>query len=82
MKPALAIIKEQPLREDDNGTVRDLLFGDGQGGFSGWSRCKKRLDERIHSARVKALEEAGSQGEKPLPCPIGRRTICGGRWTR
>lgn len=26
---------------------RDFVFGHGQGGFSGWSRCKHRLDERL-----------------------------------
>src|SRR5262249_38387049 len=26
---------------------RDFVFGEGQGGFSGWSRCKERLDARL-----------------------------------
>jgi integrase len=29
---------------------RDLLFGDGEGGFSGWSRAKERLDEKLGKA--------------------------------
>jgi integrase len=33
---------------------RDLLFGRLDGPFSGWSRCKARLDERIAAARAKA----------------------------
>lgn len=33
---------------------RDLLFGEGEGPFSGWSHCKARLDERIAAARGKA----------------------------
>lgn len=30
-------------------TDRDFLFGRGDGAFSGWSRCKERLDARIAS---------------------------------
>jgi integrase len=30
--------------------MRDLLFGRGDGGFSGWSKSKERLDERIAKA--------------------------------
>lgn len=26
---------------------RDFVFGHGAGGFSGWSRCKERLDQRV-----------------------------------
>jgi integrase len=37
---------------------RDLVFGDGEGGFSGWSQCKARLDARIQKARVEAFKEA------------------------
>jgi integrase len=29
---------------------RDLIFGRGEGGFSGWSKSKERLDERITEA--------------------------------
>jgi integrase len=29
---------------------RDLVFGIGGGGFSGWSRCKERLDEKLKIA--------------------------------
>jgi len=29
---------------------RDCLFGSGEGSFSGWSRCKERLDQRIAEA--------------------------------
>ena len=35
-----------PRREGD----RELIFGDGEGPFSGWSRCKQRLDNRIAQA--------------------------------
>lgn len=29
---------------------RDLVFGDGEGGYSGWSRSKERLDEKLGKA--------------------------------
>ena len=40
--PARAILETQPRRDG-----RDFVFGRGEGGFSGWSRCKARLDARI-----------------------------------
>jgi integrase len=46
-EPALAILTGQHRRVDGNGTLREFVFGIGQRGFSGWSRCKERLDERI-----------------------------------
>jgi integrase len=49
---AAEIIEQQPRRDG-----RDLIFGDGDGPFSGWSRCRERLDERITKAN----------GGKPLP---------------
>jgi integrase len=52
----LDILRAQPRRANDDGVLRDLVFGVGQRGFSGWSRSKARLDERI-------AEENG----KPLP---------------
>jgi integrase len=53
LAPAAAEIIEQQPRRDG----RDLIFGDGDGPFSGWSRCRERLDERI----------AKANGGKPLP---------------
>jgi integrase len=44
---AAEILAAQPRRADDDGKLRELVFGVGQQGFSGWSRCKERLDERI-----------------------------------
>jgi integrase len=41
-EPAQAIIDAQPRRRD-----REHVFGRGTGGFSGWSRCKARLDARV-----------------------------------
>jgi len=46
-EPAMALLAKQPRRADSDGMLRDLVFGVGQRGFSGWSRCKERLDERI-----------------------------------
>jgi integrase len=45
---AAALLPEPRERADD--TPRELLFGRGGGPFSGWSRCKQRLDERIAKA--------------------------------
>jgi integrase len=41
-KQALAILKRRTPRRDS-----DFVFGQGGGGFSGWSNCKERLDERL-----------------------------------
>ena len=54
--PAAAILAEQPKRATDDGELREFVFGIGQKGFSGWSRCKERLDERIEKALGKPLE--------------------------
>ncbi len=54
--PSLALrIIEGVERRDQ----RDLLFGEGDGPFSGWSKSKDRLDERIAKARLKAAQDAG-----------------------
>jgi integrase len=42
---AQSIIEKQERRKD-----RDLMFGNGEGPFSGWSNCKNRLDARIAKA--------------------------------
>ena len=39
---------------------RDLLFGARERAFSGWSKAKAELDQRIVDARKQAAEEAGS----------------------
>lgn len=41
----------------DRRAGRALVFGDGEGGFSGWSRCKERLDGRMKALARKAFEE-------------------------
>ena len=39
---ALSILTARTPREDS-----DFVFGRGEGGFSGWSQCKARLDARL-----------------------------------
>jgi integrase len=46
-EPAQDIIAAQPRRIDGNGNLRDLVFGFGQGAFSGWGNSKEALDKRI-----------------------------------
>jgi integrase len=60
--PVLAILKTQPQREG-----RDFVFGSGQGGFSGWSKGKAELDQRIAAARLVAAKT-----RKPEPMPEWR----------
>jgi len=48
--PPLVASLLPPRRTDDLGSTRELLFGEGDGPFSGWSRCKARLDARIAKA--------------------------------
>ncbi|WP_035486068.1 tyrosine-type recombinase/integrase [Geminicoccus roseus] len=45
---------------------RDLVFGTGSGPFSGWSRCKERLDRRIALSRAKAAGRDTSTNEDRL----------------
>jgi integrase len=53
LSPAAAkIIEQQPKRDG-----RDLIFGNSTGPFSGWSKCKERLDERIAKANGKPLPD-------------------------
>jgi integrase len=46
LSPAASAILARRQKRDD----RELVFGRGQQAFSGWSRCKERLDERIAKA--------------------------------
>lgn len=46
---ALTILERQPRRKD-----RDLIFGIGEGPFSGWSDCKAALDVRLQQPKRKA----------------------------
>ena len=45
---ALEILRAAPRRDG-----RPLLFSEGSGGFSGWSKAKTALDKRIADAGVK-----------------------------
>src|SRR6202012_4524536 len=47
---ALEVIEHCPRRDG-----RDLVFGDGTGPFSGWSKAKAGLDAAIMEARKKQL---------------------------
>jgi integrase len=47
--PALAVLSGIPRRER-----RDLVFGEGVGAFSGWSKAKAALDGRVASALGRA----------------------------
>lgn len=53
---AKVLLDARPLRANDDGTLREFVFGIGQRGFSGWSRCKERLDERITKELGRPLE--------------------------
>jgi integrase len=56
LPPMIVELLPRP-RETADGEARELLFGEGDGPFSGWSRCKERLDDRI----------AKANGDKPIP---------------
>ena len=47
---AKAIVDAQPRRTTDKGKPRDLIFGNGEGPFSGWSKAKERLSAAIKKA--------------------------------
>jgi integrase len=46
----LSTTAEQIITSLPRRAGRDLVFGRGAGGFSGWSQCKRRLDERLNLA--------------------------------
>lgn len=54
---ALGIIKAQPRRIDSSGKLRDLIFGIGDGAFTGWSKSKERLDAAIAKELRKPLPD-------------------------
>jgi integrase len=60
---ALSIVEAVPRRAG-----RERLFGDGEGGFSGWSKAKMALDQRILEAR----ELVAGKGEKAKPMAAWR----------
>jgi integrase len=54
-EPARAIINAQPQRVNADGKARELVFGFGEGAFTGWGKCRKRLNERIAATTGKPL---------------------------
>ena len=58
---ALYILDAVPRRED-----RDMLFGDGAGSFSGWSKAKAALDKRIAASRL-AVTSSGKLQPRAEP---------------
>jgi integrase len=52
---ALDIIASRPRRFNADGQLRDLVFGSGEGGFSGWSKSKVQLDDAIAKAMGRLL---------------------------
>jgi integrase len=59
---ARAILERQPRRQGHDNSPRDLVFGIGEGPFSGWSDCKAALDARVLASRREADRKA-----KPMP---------------
>lgn len=64
---AIAILQAQPVRAD-----RALVFGEGQGGYQGWSKSKAALDTvakiapwRLHDLRRTAATNMGELGALP-----------------
>ncbi len=56
---ARTILEDQPRRPQQGpgavrGQMREFVFGEGRGGYSGWTRSKWRLDARIARANAKA----------------------------
>jgi integrase len=54
--PAREILNAQPRRANGDGSLRELVFGVGQGGFSGRSAAKRRLDAAITKENGKPLQ--------------------------
>jgi integrase len=52
---AKAIIEARPKRVGFDGKLRNLIFGTGEGPFSGFSKSKKRLDEALTEAAGEPL---------------------------
>src|SRR6202040_4234429 len=69
---AIETLRSAPRRER-----RELIFGAGSGGFSGWSRAKAALDSRINSARMKHLGQS-AQEIPPWCIHDIRRTVATG----
>jgi integrase len=68
---ALEILRSAPRRARKDG-VRDFVFGEGEGGYSGWSKAKAALDRRINAARPMDTASRAKRGTKPQPIPNWR----------
>ncbi|MCJ2058340.1 site-specific integrase [Methylobacterium sp. J-048] len=66
---ALAILNSVPVR-----LGRDCIFGDADGPFQGWSRCKTSLDNRINESRIWFFGE-NAPGIQPWRIHDLRRTV-------
>ena len=55
-EPARAIIAAQPRRSGADGELRDLIFGFGDGPFSGWGKSMVALNKRITEKTGQAIE--------------------------
>jgi integrase len=55
-EPARAIIAAQPRRFGADGELRDLIFGFGDGPFSGWGKSMEKLNKRITEKTGQPLE--------------------------
>jgi integrase len=55
-EPARAIIAAQPRRPGAGGELRDLIFGFGEGPFSGWGKSMEALNNRIVEKTGQPLE--------------------------
>ena len=53
---------EDATRAPASHELRTLVFGEGEGGFSGWSRCKDRLDGRLAKLRSDAFATLHGRG--------------------
>jgi integrase len=76
--PATAILEGQVRRAD-----RDLVFGNGEGGFSGWSKAKRALDAklehvdpwRLHDLRRTVSTVMAESSDDPERQSIGWRGL-------
>jgi integrase len=71
---ALAILEsrwrkwqEKHQSHDNDEDQRDFIFGNGQGGFSGWSKSKAALDQSILEARQTAAKKSLGDPTKVKP---------------
>lgn len=71
-KAACEILNSIPKRPD-----RDLLFGGGEGAFSGWSKSKSALDARIAADLIRKAEVVGKKARVVLRWRLHdlRRTV-------